>query len=61
MNLFKNYTFTWKQIGIFKLALLSIGVIIGSVWYQFFGDNIAIVVIVAIISTGYIMYVSLKQ
>ncbi len=61
MNLFKNYTFTWKQIGIFKLALLSIGVIIGSVWYQFFSANMAMVVIVAIVSTGYVMYVSLKQ
>lgn len=61
MNLFKNYTFTWKQIGVFKLALLSIGVIIGSVWHEFFSANMAIVVIVAIITTVYIIYVSLKQ
>jgi hypothetical protein len=61
MNLFKNYTFSWKQIGVFKLALLSIGVIIGSIWNEFFSANMTLVVIVAVITTAYIMYVSLKQ
>jgi len=61
MNLFKNYTFSWKQIGVFKLALLSIGVIIGSIWHEFFSENITIVVIVAFVATLYIMSVSLKQ
>lgn len=61
MNLFKNYTFTWGQIGVFKLALLAIGIIIGSVWHEFFSANMTIVVIVAIITTAYTIYVSLKQ
>ena len=60
-TLFKNYTFTWQQIGVFKLALLSIGVIIGSVWQEFFTANILAVVVVAIITTAYIMYISIKQ
>jgi len=61
MNIFKNYTFSWKQIGILKLALLSIGVIIGSNWHEFFSENMTIVVVIAVITTAYIMYMSLKQ
>jgi hypothetical protein len=61
MNLFKDYTFTWKQVGVFKLALLSIGVVIGSVWNEFFNANMPVVVIIAIITTAYILYISLKQ
>lgn len=60
-NLFKNYTFTWKQIGVFKLALLSIGAIIGSVWHEFLNTNMVTLVIIAIMSTIYTLYISLKQ
>ena len=61
MNLFKDYTFSWKQVGVFKLALLSIGAIIGSIWHEFFSENMTVVVIIAVIATIYIMFVSLKQ
>lgn len=61
MNLFKNYTFSWKQIGVFKLALLSIGISIGSYWYEFFSTYITFVIVVAVVATAYIMYVSIKQ
>jgi len=61
MNIFKSYTYTWKQIGIFKLALLSIGILIGSQWSEFFVDNVVVVVGVAIVTTVYVIYISLKQ
>lgn len=61
MNLFKNYTYSWQQIGVFKLSLLSIGVIIGTYWNEFFSANMTLVVIVAVVATAYTMYVSLKQ
>ena len=60
MNLFKTYTFTWQQIGVFKLALLSIGIIMGSYWNEFFSENIVFVAVIAFIATVYIMYVSLR-
>ena len=32
MNIFKDFTLKWWQAGIFKIALLSFGIIIGSAW-----------------------------
>ena len=61
MKLFKSYTFTWWQIGIFKLALLAIGAAIGAYWHEFFGANAASLIVIAVIAGIYIMYVSFKQ
>ncbi len=61
MKVFKNYTFSWQQIGVFKVSLLSIGVIIGAYWHEFFSANMTLVAIVAVMATSYVMYVSLKQ
>ena len=58
---FKSYTFTWWQIGIFKLALLAIGIAIGSYWHIFFRAYLVPLIIIAIIASVYIMFVSLKQ
>jgi len=60
-NLFKNYTFTWWQIGVFKLALLAIGVVIGAYWYEFWNSYLPALIVIAIITSSYIMYISLKQ
>lgn len=61
MKILKNYTFSWQEIGVLKLALLAIGVIIGSYWHEFFSANIMLVVIVAVLATIYSMYSALKQ
>jgi hypothetical protein len=61
LRFFKSYTFTWWQIGIFKVALLAIGAAAGAYWHQFFGANLAGLVVVAVLASLYIMYVSMKQ
>ena len=61
MTIFKSYTYSWQNIGIFKLALLSIGVAIGTYWHEFFAANLMVVVAIAIVATLYTGYVSLKQ
>ena len=61
MKIFKSYTYTWWQIGIFKLALLAIGVLIGAYWHDFFRANQVILAAIAVIASAYIMYVSLKD
>ena len=61
MTIFRSYTFSWWQVGIFKLALLSIGAIIGSYWNEFFASNMTVVVIVAIIAGLYSGYITITQ
>lgn len=61
MNLFKNYTYSWKEIGIFKLAMLTIGVIIGAHWPTVVMDNLMLIAVVAAVTTAYTMYVSFGQ
>ena len=61
MKLFKAYTFSWWQMGVFKLALLAIGAAIGAYWHEFFGANLTALIIIAAIATVYTMYVALKQ
>lgn len=61
MTIFRSYTFSWWQVGIFKLALLSIGAIIGSYWNEFFVSNMTVVVIVAIIAGLYSGYIAITQ
>lgn len=48
-------------MGVFKLSLFSIGVIAGVYWQEFFSGNLKFVAIIAVMTTAYIVYVSLKQ
>lgn len=61
MEIFKPYTFTWWQIGIFKLALLSIGAAAGAYWNEFFSSMLGVLIIIALISGIYVIYVALRQ
>lgn len=61
MYFFQSYTFTWWQIGIFKLALLSLGVAIGAYWNEFFRGYLVALIVIALIMSAYIAYISLKQ
>ena len=61
MNPFKSYTFTWWQIGVFKLALLAIGVAIGSYWHEVFSGSLVILAAIAVLGSAYIAFVALKQ
>jgi hypothetical protein len=60
MNPFKLYTFTWWQIGVFKLALLAIGVAIGSYWHELFAGSLILLVAIAVLGSAYIALVTLK-
>jgi hypothetical protein len=61
MNLFKTYSFTWWQVGVLKLALLSIGVLIGARWPEFWNGLTTTVIGVAVVATAYSIYNALRQ
>ncbi len=61
MKIFKSYTYSWQQLTIFKLALLSAGAAIGAYWHEFFEENIVALIAITVVAGGYIWYVSLKK
>lgn len=61
MRIFKAYKYDWKQLGVFKLALLSIGATLGASFSSFVKDYLALFVVIAIVSSAYIVFVSLSQ
>lgn len=61
MDIFRNYTFTWWQVGILKLALLSLGVAIGSYFANTLLPYFPVLIILALMLGIYIAFVSFRQ
>jgi hypothetical protein len=38
MKIFRNWTFTWKQVAIIKLCLISLGILLGLYFYDYLID-----------------------
>lgn len=60
MNIFKSYTFKWWQMGIFKLALIGIGILIGSYWAEFWGGLTTPVIVVTVVASAYVLCVAVR-
>jgi hypothetical protein len=54
------YTFTWWQVGIFKVSLLSLGALAGSYWPELFSGMAIPLIVIAVLSTAYIMYIGMR-
>ncbi len=61
MNIFKDFKLKWQQVGIFKIAMLSLGIAIGSMWPELFRGWIPFLFLLFLISGGYVAYVWWKQ
>lgn len=61
MNIFGKGTFTWWQMGIFKIALLSLGIAIGAYWHGVFSQYLATLLTIAVVSSVYIAYVWFRR
>jgi hypothetical protein len=61
MNIFKDFTLKWWQAGILKIALLSLGITIGSTWPELFKEWIHLLFLLFLISVSYVTYVWWKQ
>jgi hypothetical protein len=61
MDIFRNYTFTWWQVGLFKLALLSLGEAIGAYCQAAFAPYIAPLAVLGLGLGAYIGWVSFRR
>ncbi len=59
MKIFGSYTYTWWQMGVFKLSLLAIGMIAGTYLASFVLAWLWVFIAVAVLSTAYVVVVSL--
>lgn len=60
-TLFQSFTFTWWQVGLLKLALLSLGVVVGSTWPGIFVGWRDVLVVVFVVPACYLIYLSFRQ
>lgn len=61
MNVFKSYTLKWWQGSVFKVSVLSLGLIIGASWPEILAPWRALFAILFLVSSAYISYVWWKQ
>ncbi len=58
---FKSFTFTWWQVGLLKLSLLSLGVLVGSPWPGVFLGRREVLVVLFVVPAFYITYLWFRQ
>jgi hypothetical protein len=59
-KLFGSYTYTWWQMGVFKLSLLAIGMIAGAYLASFVMESLLVFLAIAVLASGYIIGASLS-
>ncbi len=61
MDIFKQTTLTWWQIGLLKWAVLLIGIAIGATWSEFFVQYALVCFVVGLFFSAYVGYVWFRQ
>jgi hypothetical protein len=61
MNITKNTTFTWKQMGMLKFSVLFIGIAIGANWPAVFVPYTAALVIVGLVAGIYLSVIWYRE
>ena len=61
MNIFKSTTFTWWQVGLFKGAMLCIGISIGVAWSDVFRPYVSALLVAGLLLSVYLTYIWLKN
>ena len=61
MNLFKSFTLTWWETGLFKWSLLALGIVIGATWPELFNPWRTVLLVLFLLPTIYISWIWWKQ
>jgi hypothetical protein len=61
LTVFKSCTFTWWQMGLLKLSLLSSGIFVGSIWPGVFVSWRGLLAVFFVVPAFYVNYVWLTQ
>lgn len=61
MNIFKSFTLKWWQTGLFKVSLISLGIILGVYWQEFFLQWVVIVTLIFVLPALYLANVWWRQ
>jgi hypothetical protein len=61
MTLFRSVTFTWWQVGLLKMSLLSLGVVVGSTWPDLFVGWRDLLAILFVVPAFYLTYLWFRQ
>lgn len=61
MNLFKNTTLTWWQVGMLKYAVLSIGIAIGAYWHDALSPYLLYFLGLGLVLSVYLTFVWFNQ
>ncbi len=61
MDIFKSFTLKWWETGLFKLCLISMGILIGATWPDIFIHWRSVLLVLFIVPTIYLSWVWWKQ
>jgi hypothetical protein len=61
MNIFKSFTLTWWQMGLFKWSLIALGILLGSHWPNLFIPWWPVLLILFVLPSIYLAWIWWKQ
>jgi len=61
MNILKTFSLNWYQGVCFKWGMLALGIAAGAYWHAFFGNYLAALLVLAVLTLTYVSYVWLRQ
>ncbi|MEX0930200.1 MAG: hypothetical protein WDZ79_00835 [Candidatus Paceibacterota bacterium] len=57
----RSYTFAWWQLALYELALVSLGLGVGTLWYEALQPAVPWLLLIFILVAPYILYLYLDQ